>query len=100
MLHSSYDQLQKWLRSWPFGPAAAIFYIDLHDIRGLNRSLGPKSADAVIQAVGGTTGATRREAPDLSRTAAAHKLGLISSRDFYASPEMQMDLEKSIGLLN
>lgn len=48
---SAYEGLLRRLRAWPFAPPAALLYIDLHDIRGLNRLVGPAAVDKVIRAV-------------------------------------------------
>lgn len=48
MAVSSYDKLLRSLQNWRFAPYAALFHIDLHNVRGLNRGLGPKVADRFI----------------------------------------------------
>ncbi|MDR3416706.1 MAG: GGDEF domain-containing phosphodiesterase [Nevskia sp.] len=52
MSASAYDKLLLRLKQWQFGPCAALYHVDLHDIRSLNRSAGPVAADRVITAVG------------------------------------------------
>src|SRR5581483_5130475 len=41
---SSYTPLLRRLRAWRFSPSAALLYLDLHDLRGLN-ALDPVAAD-------------------------------------------------------
>lgn len=48
MAVSSYERLLRSLRKWRFAPYAALFHVDLHNVRGLNRSLGPKVADRFL----------------------------------------------------
>ncbi|HZR35246.1 MAG TPA: EAL domain-containing protein [Nevskia sp.] len=48
---SSYTPLLRRLRAWRFSPSAALLYLDLHDLRGLN-ALDPVAADRLIAAVG------------------------------------------------
>lgn len=47
---SSYSTLVRRLGAWRFSPCAALFYIDLHDLRGLN-CRDPHAADRLIAAV-------------------------------------------------
>ncbi len=48
MAVSSYDKLLRQLQGWRYAPYAALFHVDLHNVRGLNRTAGPKVADRVI----------------------------------------------------
>ncbi len=52
MALSAYNKVLKQLRGWTYAPLAAVFHIDLHDIRGLNFCAGPNRADQVIARVG------------------------------------------------
>ena len=53
---SAYHSLLRRLRAWRFAPYAALLHIDLHDMRGLNRSHGPNQTDRLIAAVGKEVG--------------------------------------------
>jgi len=48
---SSYTPLLRRLRAWRFSPCAALLYLDLHDLRGLN-ARDPVVADRLIAAAG------------------------------------------------
>jgi EAL domain-containing protein (putative c-di-GMP-specific phosphodiesterase class I) len=48
---SSYTPLLRKLRAWRFSPCAALLYLDLHDLRGLN-ARDPVIADRLIAAAG------------------------------------------------
>ena len=48
---TSHSTLLKHLKDWSCYPCAAVVYVDLRDIRSLNRIASPKEGDAVIEAV-------------------------------------------------
>jgi EAL domain-containing protein (putative c-di-GMP-specific phosphodiesterase class I)/GGDEF domain-containing protein len=52
MNDSPHARLLRRLQEWQFWPCAAVFYLDLHDFRNLNRLASPAVADAVIASVG------------------------------------------------
>ncbi|MBL6749037.1 MAG: GGDEF domain-containing protein [Nevskia sp.] len=52
MTDSPHARLLRRLQEWQFWPCAAVFYLDLHDFRTLNRLASPAVADAVIASVG------------------------------------------------
>jgi diguanylate cyclase (GGDEF)-like protein len=49
---SAYEGLLRRLRAWRHAPYAVLLHVDLHDMRSLNRSHGPKQTDRVIAAAG------------------------------------------------
>ena len=54
MSAQSHARLLQRLQGMEFWPCAALFYVDLHDLRNLNRVASPTTADAVIARVGRT----------------------------------------------
>jgi diguanylate cyclase (GGDEF)-like protein len=52
MSASSHSRLIDRLQNWDYWPCAALFHIDLHDLRNLNRSVSPDAGDEVIAAIG------------------------------------------------
>jgi EAL domain-containing protein (putative c-di-GMP-specific phosphodiesterase class I)/GGDEF domain-containing protein len=53
---SAYEGLLRKLRAWRPAPYAALLHIDLHGMRSLNRSHGPKQTDRLIAAAGKLVG--------------------------------------------
>jgi EAL domain-containing protein (putative c-di-GMP-specific phosphodiesterase class I)/GGDEF domain-containing protein len=49
---SSYSKLLRSLRASRFAPCAALFYVDLHDLRSLNRYGHPGAADRLLAGIG------------------------------------------------
>jgi len=85
------------LRHWRFPEDIACVPTAYRD-GGRDGEGAPDYADVVT--VADMLCQAREQVPDLSEVGAARRLGLRSAEDFYASDAMQIDLQRSAGLLN